>query len=77
VIERPTESEDDVERLDLDTSEEPEPDWAERIRRGRRERAERLRGVLGPPEEGPEGSRDVASERPATNASEEPGEEAP
>jgi hypothetical protein len=31
---------------DLDVSGEPEPDWAEAIRRGRRERADRLREVL-------------------------------
>ncbi len=29
---------------------EPEPDWVEGIRRGREERARRLRTLLGPPE---------------------------
>jgi hypothetical protein len=33
---------------DLDTSNEPEPDWAEGIRRGRRDRADRLRRLLDP-----------------------------
>lgn len=54
--ERPTEpgperAAEEADGLDLDTSGEPEPDWAERIRRGRRERAERLRRLLGAPEE--------------------------
>jgi hypothetical protein len=38
---------------DLDTTGEPEPDWADRIRAGRRERAERLRRLLEPSEEPP------------------------
>ena len=38
---------DDGERSDLDTGDEPEPDWADAIRRGRKERAERLRRLLG------------------------------
>ena len=32
---------------DLDLSEEPEPDWAAAIRRGREQRGERLRELLG------------------------------
>jgi hypothetical protein len=32
---------------DLDVSEEPEPDWADAIRRGREQRVERLRELLG------------------------------
>jgi hypothetical protein len=42
------------EHSDLDTANEPEPEWAEAIRRGRRERAERLRALLPPPEDAPE-----------------------
>lgn len=53
VTERPDEPGPDPSALD--TAGEPEPDWAERIRRGRRERAERLRRLLGTPEE--EGER--------------------
>ncbi len=48
MTDRPTEPEPEPEAPVLDTSDEPEPDWAERIRRGRRERAERLRELLGP-----------------------------
>ena len=51
MTDRPPEPEPDPEAPALDTSDEPEPDWAERIRRGRRERAERLRDLLGPSEE--------------------------
>jgi hypothetical protein len=51
VIDRRGETEGDGEPQDLDTADEPEPEWAEGIRRGRRERAERLRRVLGEPEE--------------------------
>jgi hypothetical protein len=51
VTDRPPDLEPDAEPPALDTSDEPEPDWAERIRRGRRERAERLRGLLGPHDE--------------------------
>jgi hypothetical protein len=56
VIERPDEPRpepdeptepSDPDATDLDTTGEPEPDWAEGIRRGRRERAERLRRLLG------------------------------
>ncbi len=45
----------DAEPPALDTSDEPEPDWAEGIRRGRRERAERLRSLLGPTDDEEEG----------------------
>jgi hypothetical protein len=38
--------EEDRASRDLDISAEPEPDWAEAIRRGRRERADRLREEL-------------------------------
>ena len=39
--------------IDLDVSGEPEPDWADAIRRAREERGERLRELLGddPPEQ--------------------------
>lgn len=38
---------------------EPEPDWVEDIRRGREERAQRLKSLLGqaPPTDAPEGER--------------------
>jgi hypothetical protein len=39
----------ETDELGLDTSGEPEPDWAEGIRRGRRDRAARLRRLLGDP----------------------------
>jgi len=45
------EGQPDPESSDLDTSNEPEPEWAEAIRRGRRERAERMREQLEAPEE--------------------------
>jgi hypothetical protein len=32
---------------DLDVTDEPEPDWADAIRRGREQRGERLRELLG------------------------------
>lgn len=48
------EGQPDPEPSDLDTSKEPEPEWAEAIRRGRRERAERVREQLGAPDEDPE-----------------------
>jgi hypothetical protein len=38
--------EEDRSSRDLDVSAEPEPDWAEAIRRGRRERADRIREEL-------------------------------
>jgi len=38
---------------DLDISNEPEPDWAEAIRRGRKEHAERMRELLEAPREEP------------------------
>ncbi len=44
----------DPESSDLHTSNEPEPEWAEAIRRGRRERAARVREQLEGPEEFPE-----------------------
>ncbi|MGH2637441.1 MAG: hypothetical protein ACRDHU_15015 [Actinomycetota bacterium] len=44
------EPETQAEDADLDTAHEPEPEWAEGIRRGRRERAERLRELLDTPE---------------------------
>ena len=47
--------ESEAESSDLDTANEPEPGWAEAIRRGRRERAERLRDLLPSPEDAPEG----------------------
>jgi hypothetical protein len=37
---------DEPRRSELDTSDEPEPDWANAIRRARRERGERLRRLL-------------------------------
>jgi hypothetical protein len=40
---------DEPRPSDLDTTDEPEPDWAEAIRRARRQRGERLREVLGDP----------------------------
>jgi hypothetical protein len=40
---------DDARPSDLDVSSEPEPDRAEAIRRGRRERSQRLRRLLGDP----------------------------
>jgi hypothetical protein len=46
VSDRPAEPDPEAAQGDLDTSSEPEPDWAEGIRRGRRERAERLRRLL-------------------------------
>jgi hypothetical protein len=52
VTDRRTTPEPPPEPSDLDTKDEPEPEWAEAIRRGRRERAERLRGVLGTDEDG-------------------------
>ena len=61
---RPNEPEPEVEPepepaveqgdADLDTSSEPEPEWAEAIRRGCRERAERVREQLEAPKEDPE-----------------------
>ena len=50
-IEPEPEPETEPDGLGLDTSGEPEPEWAEGIRRGRRERAERLRGLLGDADE--------------------------
>lgn len=47
--------EPEAESSDLDTADEPEPEWAEAIRRGRRERAERLRDLLPAPDDAPDG----------------------
>jgi hypothetical protein len=46
---------------------EPEPDWVEGIRRGREERAERLRSLLGqaPPADAPEGEPPPVEDQPA------------
>jgi len=45
---------DDRPPSDLDVSSEPEPDWADAIRRARRDRGERLKRMLGDePEPGP------------------------
>jgi hypothetical protein len=44
---------------------EPEPDWVEGIRRGREERAERLRSLLGRP---PIGDEVDAAQDPARDA---------
>jgi hypothetical protein len=45
-------SEPDPEPAALDVADEPEPEWAEGIRRARRERAERLRRLLATDEQG-------------------------
>jgi hypothetical protein len=47
---------------------EPEPDWVEGIRRGREERAERLRSLLGqaPPADAPEGEPPPVEDKPAS-----------
>ena len=47
---------------------EPEPDWVEGIRRGREERAERLRSLLGqaPPADAPEGEPPPGEDQPAS-----------
>jgi len=52
---------------------EPEPDWVEGIRRGREERAERLRSLLGqaPPADAPEGEPSV-EDQPARAGEPEP-----
>jgi len=47
------ESEPEPGDADLDLSNEPEPDWAEAIRRGRKEHAERMRELLEAPQEEP------------------------
>jgi hypothetical protein len=53
VTDRRKEPEPEAEPPGLDTADEPEPDWAEAIRRGRRERAERLKDLLPAPEDPP------------------------
>ena len=47
---------------------EPEPDWVEGIRRGREERAERLRSLLGqaPPADAPEREPSPVEDQPAS-----------
>jgi hypothetical protein len=52
---------------------EPEPDWVEGIRRGREERAERLRSLLGQaPPEGGEGDTPPVEDQPASDGEPEP-----
>jgi hypothetical protein len=55
VSDRRRDPEPEAESSDLDTANEPEPEWAEAIRRGRRERAQRLRDLLPPPDDAPNG----------------------
>ena len=52
---------------------EPEPDWVEGIRRGREERAERLRSLLGQaPREAAEGDAPPVEDQPASDGEPEP-----
>lgn len=52
---------------------EPEPDWVEDIRRGREERAERLRSLLGQaPREAAEGDTPPVEDQPASDTEPEP-----
>ena len=52
---------------------EPEPDWVEGIRRGREERAERLRTLLGQaPREAAEGDTPPVEDQPASDTEPEP-----
>ncbi|HEU5224768.1 MAG TPA: hypothetical protein VFV29_03105 [Actinomycetota bacterium] len=52
---------------------EPEPDWVEGIRRGREERAERLRSLLGQaPREAAEGDAPPVDDQPASDTAPEP-----
>ena len=52
---------------------EPEPDWVEGIRRGREERAERLRSLLGQaPSEAAEGDAPPGEDQPASDGEPEP-----
>jgi hypothetical protein len=52
---------------------EPEPDWVEGIRRGREERAERLRSLLGQaPPEAAEGDTPVEDQLASDGESEPP-----
>ena len=51
-----------------DVRAEPEPDWVEGIRRGREERAERLRSLLGQaPREAAEGDAPPVEDQPASD----------
>jgi hypothetical protein len=57
---------------------EPEPDWVEGIRRGREERAERLRSLLGQaPREAVEGDAPRVEVQPASDGESEPPAGAP
>jgi hypothetical protein len=61
-----------------DVRAEPEPDWVEGIRRGREERAERLRSLLGQtPDEAAEGDAPPVEHRPASDREPEPPTGAP
>jgi hypothetical protein len=52
---------------------EPVPDWVEAIRRGREERAERLRSLLGQaPPETAEGDTPPVEDQPASDGEPEP-----
>jgi hypothetical protein len=52
---------------------EPEPDWVESIRRGREERADRLRSLLGQaPREAAEGDAPPVENQPASDTEPEP-----
>ena len=52
---------------------EPEPDWVESIRRGREERAERLRSLLGQaPREAAERDTPPVADQPASDTEPEP-----
>lgn len=56
-----------------DVRAEPEPDWVEGIRRGREERAERLRSLLGQaPREAAEGDTPPVEDQPASDTEPEP-----
>ena len=61
-----------------DVRAEPEPDWVEGIRRGREERAERLRSLLGQvPPEAAEGDTPRVEVQPASDGESEPPAGAP
>ena len=51
---------------------EPEPDWVEGIRRGREERAERLRSLLGQAPREAEGDAPPVENQPASDTEPEP-----
>ena len=51
---------------------EPEPDWVEGIRRGREERAERLRSLLGQAPREAEGDAPPFENQPASDTEPEP-----